>query len=913
MCSWTARRYRTATYTITVAGLRASRARTALAPRSLVLPTRALHTAPRAAPPTVGHPYGAHGAHGAWGDPSTSAYPAAKVPLATAATATAEPRGPRPDGFHYGLVLTAGALLAFAAITFVDDRVEAKAAGIKEDVKGVKEDLKGVKGDVAKVLNFMDKQQEVNANVQVALGALSHDFKVGMGKVEIAMAQMVADNQEVKRRLADPGRAQTRSRDLLARAKEEMALQEAWADEVRELWVRAEMEGVDIADVGEEEWVAEDKESEASRRADSTERTVVLGRQLLYLTHSTYKSETRLRALLHQLSTTRTSHVSQAALAQLRDETPTKQLTEEQLNELHAQWLHMQSSHQAEAQHLLGKLVGENNELKERLEKAERDLKDVRAGRKADEEELRKAEKEIARLTGGGQTGLAVAILDLEADLFSPQVLHHHDSAGAAAEALHHLLRESLRSLPAAEQGRNWQFIAFVFWHRNGRFVQQLISNGFFASIRDFDDFILKFNRAHPLFMLIVDQGTHEQVRQRERAFALLFARHPLCNRLLLGRWAYDLPLAEMLAPAKTGGPGVPAPKVTFPDNVRFVEPYIGFYLPGQLLRRDPQTVGVEGVLRVHPLTDGRKDKKPREVDYSRPLWQQDPPICLDHYLSSSRCADERCAFSHSYRIPPDVLEALRFELRRTPCPLVVAGYECFDGTSCDFAHVCPRGARCPRQGCDFTAPSMHPPAAARVQTLPTFTPKRSPTFAPAAHSPRPAPTSPPAGAFPSAADLARHAAGAPSSTRSALARLLAGAASPAPPLAAGSPAPPTSLPQAGPAKVHHLRPSSPFGHPLSLADDAAASVPPTATGDAVDLTDEELARLLAKVRAEEEEYARGLREDPFVGGAQGSAGGAAGRTGNGAKAGGAVGAANGDGRAAWEAAFSGRGGQGVV
>lgn len=146
-----------------------------------------------------------------------------------------------------------------------------------------------------------------------------------------------------------------------------------------------------------------------------------------------------------------------------------------QLHALHAQWLRMQSSHQAEALDLMGRLVAENNELKERLDKAQRDLKDVSAGRKADEEELKKAEKEILRLTGGNvrrsssqppsslaswladlvlshadgygphyfalrldgldelRAGLAVAILNLEADLVRP-LLSPRPRAGLSAD-----------------------------------------------------------------------------------------------------------------------------------------------------------------------------------------------------------------------------------------------------------------------------------------------------------------------------------------------------------------------------------------------------------------------------------------------------------------------------------------------
>ncbi|GAA5916777.1 hypothetical protein JCM8208_004039 [Rhodotorula glutinis] len=565
---------------------------------------------------------------------------------------------------------------------------------------------------------------------------------------------------------------------------------------------------------------------------------------------------------------------------------PSNELSEEQLHVLHAQWLRMQSSHQAESLELMGRLVAENNELKERLAKAQRDLKDVTAGRKADEEELRRAEKEIKRLTGGN-VRLVVAVLDLDTDLFAPEIFHQHNVAQAAVEAIRRKLLESLSSLEPAQSDKTWRNVVLIFWRRDPHFVQQLVAHGFFGSAREFDDFIVTFNRTDPLFMIIVEQSNSgEQALRRERAFAVLFAQHPLCYRLVLGRWAYDLHFAELLAPTNAKDRTVAA---AFPTKILFVEPHIGAFLPAQLLRRRPQMIVPDGLLRRHALSDARAHKA-REVDYALPLWQQDPPICLDHYLAPSRCHDERCAFSHQYRIPPDVLEALRFEVSRTPCPLVLAGYECGEASKCHFAHACPRGSRC-----------AEPPA-------PRYGPAR------AATSPKPAAHG--ASSPPLPADLARQAAAAPSSTRSALARLLGGAASssrPAPGPRHAQQRPHASPTLRSPPLKHHLLPASPFGHPLSLADDEQASAPPPSVTDAVDLTDEELARLLERARREEEEYERGLQEDPFSAGAGVGAASTKGRAG-GSKTGAAqAGAAGGDGRAVWEAARSGRGSQAAV
>ncbi|GJN88408.1 hypothetical protein Rhopal_001374-T1 [Rhodotorula paludigena] len=609
---------------------------------------------------------------------------------------------------------------------------------------------------------------------------------------------------------------QQRSREILAQARQEHLLQEAWAGEIHELYIRAELEGVDISTTTASVWTGEEeKEAAAVERGEE---------EFLYLTHSTRKSETRLRSLLSHLEAAQAApsyrdelsrlhretvrystkmvaaavrrqelaveldeaEQTRASVEEKRDETvldlvldwkdrwwfrpkpdnvlgdlsgegaskgqhkdleregsswrlysvhnamlswlaswffssggtaappaapgAPQQLSEEQLNELHAQWIRMQSSHQAEAQRLLGRLVEENNTLKAALEAADRDLKDVRAGRKADEEALKKAQSEIHRLTGGD---------------------------------------------------------------RNGDFVRRAVSNGLFASPRQFDEFLNSFNRVHPLFTLFVHNGSHEETRQRERAFAALAAQNPLCYRLLLGRWAYDLALAEVLAPAK----GTDA--VAFPRKIVFVEPVVGFYLSSHLRKREPRIIEAGGLLRKHPLDGPGKLQSTLHIDFSR-----------------------------------------------------------------------------------------HPPPELRTSISPS---RPSP-----AHPSNPSPSAGSAGI------IEREAAAAPSSARMALERMLAAAVTPsvqpsprgrggteAPVALAAKPTPPSVL------RKHHLAPQSPFGHPLSLADAASAlgrQHVASATGkgdaDAVDMTDEELADLLAKIRREEEEYEKGLAEDPFAAGA---------------------------------------------
>ncbi|GAA5829522.1 hypothetical protein JCM11251_000189 [Rhodosporidiobolus azoricus] len=816
---------------------------------------------------------------------------------------------------------------------------------------------------------------------------------VRASRARIAAVQALENLRRERQILLDEElSAQSRARDLLDEARKEMAMQEAWAREIRQLFMRAEMDGVDISTASVEQLDAgttrrtsrkgQETETRTAEEVEREDRAEVFGRQLLYLTHSTQKSESRVRAILYSLQSSRTNRSSRIALNQLhaltrrysarledlaldrerltaevrakekkrngleekRDEAVLdmvlewdesrsaeavpasapavpKHLTEEQLNEIHQQWVRMQATHQQQAEGLLGKLVAENDGLKARLAVVERELKDVKAGRREDEELLKKATKEIDRLSGGN-SALAVSILDFELDLFAPEVFHQQDSGRYAAELLHRKMRKSLQSLPPDEQARHWQFLSIIFWTRNPEFVQALTASGLISSIADLDDFINSFNRAHPLFLFIVI------------TLATVYTRNPVCHRLILGRWAFDLPLAETICPSKG------ADKVVFPPKIVFVEPYTGFYLLPQLRKREPQIVEMEGVLRRFPLGVGGGLG-------GRPVWQQNPPLCLDFYLSPTRCTDERCSFSHSYKIPRQVLDALRFELARTPCPLAIGGLDCLDPSKCFFAHTCPRGDSCPRRGCAFKAPGMHvyyvPSAPAPVQHFQQQAPATIPSGAMAA-------------AVPEQDGPAFASAPHPPSTRSALERLLSrGVTSPrqadalpaslrkpiSPSKAANSLSPkkPSALQYALPSssqpqrpRKHSLAPASPFDHPLSLADAAEAAAAAAAAGQPAPsrtenngdasiqhLTDEELASMLEKARVEEEEYAKGLQEDPFFPAAAGEAGVGSGRAREsslfGALAGGgpAAGAKPGHGRAPWEAALSGRKEEGVV
>ncbi|GAA6062018.1 hypothetical protein JCM10212_006093 [Sporobolomyces blumeae] len=526
----------------------------------------------------------------------------------------------------------------------------------------------------------------------------------------------------------------------------------------------------------------------------------------------------------------------------------TKQLTEEQLHELHARWLKLQNDHSTEVEALLARLVDENGELKDRLAETTRELTDSRAGRKEVDLELAEPKRRLEELGGG---------------TFAPGIFNSSNPGAAAPRELE---RKLVAALPTDSGPRTVHLLVYVFWSRNTAFVSRLIENGLVGNLKELDNFINGFNSAHPLCMFVASDISRQIALQRQRALALVYARDPTCVQVVLGRWALDHQLAELLAPSTS-------PKALFPAKVRFVEPLVGFYLAPELKRRGFNVISTEGVLRRYPLADRRVSL---EIDYRRPLWKQDPPICLDFYLSRTKCPHERCLFSHAYRIPKPVVESMAYDISRTPCPLVVAGVACRDA-GCFFAHECPR-PHCDGFACPFVAPGMHkpiakPPLPTRSNEQPIPSPRQAQAVGSLQSPAKPIATSPPL-AGPTIKSPARVAT-TPSLTRSPSKKT----AKPTSPLSAS-----THRMQGSPSKAH--RPDDVIQSPLFGATGRLADLTPvparhplspvTPSGvAAVDndggrgsahaaLSDAELRALLDETKKQEEEYERGLREDPF-------------------------------------------------
>jgi hypothetical protein len=87
---------------------------------------------------------------------------------------------------------------------------------------------------------------------------------------------------------------------------------------------------------------------------------------------------------------------------------------------------------------------------------------------------------------------------------------------------------------------------------------------------------------------------------------ATIFTRFSQCRRLVLGRWALDLELMEMVSPSRLRPTDDAEKKPKFDDKIRFVEPFPGTWVPPHFRSREPKTIDMKGVLRKVPLRRGR-------------------------------------------------------------------------------------------------------------------------------------------------------------------------------------------------------------------------------------------------------------------------------------------------------------------
>lgn len=264
-------------------------------------------------------------------------------------------------------------------------------------------------------------------------------------------------------------------------------------------------------------------------------------------------------------------------------------------------------------------------------------------------------------------------ILDFELDMFTPLLFHRSENAGrAAARNLRDKIRESL---PSDFAGSNGVIMTFIFLYvalcltlvqegeracvlklflrsrRSPELLADLMAEGMVSSQQELSEFIASFNRAHPLYMMLEMDCEPDVILQRQRgefpwlvrpaailadryvllsALAAVYCRFDQCRRLILGRWALDLPLAELLAPTTAATANVEKPAndsesqkgkskgPKFPPKVQFIEPFPGTWIDSSFRARDPKIVQMRGVIRRIPLRRGMGAYGPPQINFDR-------------------------------------------------------------------------------------------------------------------------------------------------------------------------------------------------------------------------------------------------------------------------------------------------------
>ncbi|KAM0792470.1 hypothetical protein ACM66B_005145 [Microbotryomycetes sp. NB124-2] len=383
------------------------------------------------------------------------------------------------------------------------------------------------------------------------------------------------------------------------------------------------------------------------------------------------------------------------------------------------------SDHVKQLEKILQTIADENTALHKKCLELEGELRNWKAGRKEDAEELVSLRKQVKMLTSSPDN-LIVAILDFEADCFAPGIFHSQPRTSAGLRAASRIMAE----VSPATKDVKPTIMLWMFMPEHADLTADLIAEGYFKSADEIHAFVNSFNSLSPLVMMIQTREPTRAIRERQQGLSQLFLRTASCKQLVLGRWVLETDWTLLLQ-ANTK---IPSKSETFDPKLKFIE------LPSHLrapsvLAKATSVIRMQNILRTTPLRRGLGRLGQPQLDYTKGFLEQHPPLCLDFYLIGclervkqsfwSLCTpltslsfherSENCQSSHGYNLSPSKTEQLRLAVTSTPCHYANEGLVCPLGPKCLFAHACPRGELCRRVGCAFR-PHLHP---APPRTLP--------------------------------------------------------------------------------------------------------------------------------------------------------------------------------------------------
>ncbi|KAL1735852.1 hypothetical protein EV714DRAFT_243168 [Schizophyllum commune] len=360
-----------------------------------------------------------------------------------------------------------------------------------------------------------------------------------------------------------------------------------------------------------------------------------------------------------------------------------------------------------------------------------------------------------------------VVLVDGDGAIFDDDlIVRGQDGGHNAAQRL----RLSIASHLKETQGDvAYQIWVYVFFNKRG--LSETFNNIGLIGFKEFDDFVLGFNKSSERFIMVDVGNTKEAADAKLRALLEDEARMPSTARVYFAG-CHDNGYAHTLRSLITDGYRdklvllrgysdmakeigmLGLPDFTIPDLFRAskIESIWRSPQPAQQSFFPPATIPASGFPEYYaynygagadnvPLPSspavfsGRPDlvegglatfpnvpqtpsssntsptpSKALKLNPRKPFWTNDPPPCRT-FILQKQCLLKKCKYSHDYVVSPEDEARIREETQRMACEHAVKGKQCPWGKRCIYGHTCPDGPACVKHKngkCKFRGADMH-------------------------------------------------------------------------------------------------------------------------------------------------------------------------------------------------------------
>ncbi|TFK57272.1 hypothetical protein OE88DRAFT_1690849 [Heliocybe sulcata] len=406
---------------------------------------------------------------------------------------------------------------------------------------------------------------------------------------------------------------------------------------------------------------------------------------------------------------------------------------------------------------LFRKTTSENVELKARVVELEREVSVWKLAHKTGDEERNVMKQSMSRLERNigslkDDNPLITCLIDGDGHIFSQELLTKGQNGGRQAAML---LTKGIITYMAdhggATTGRSQLWLT-IYCNKSG--LLETLMNHHICTAEQFESFMLGFNQSSPLFCM-VDVGSGKEAADAKIKECLrLFARWPQTSRVFFGGMYNLLKVHGRAADLSDAGGHDNGYTSTLNhlQNEGLFEKIVllrgykdiawelrslnlpdleinGVFMPRKLSNyphkktpTPPSTIKADDFekFRASPRTPSssltmspkqtNKSLMNRYPDPNLPINKQKPPPCNFYYLAECKSGD-RCRYGHDYILTKQQLDEIRYNSKKSPCPMINKDHVCPKGDSCCMGHYCPRGPKCTflKQGkCKFIGRDMH-------------------------------------------------------------------------------------------------------------------------------------------------------------------------------------------------------------